>query len=180
MRFGLRGNRDYAEVDLWREAAIQANFLFAIMFAFLERTEIEEAEIDGLLELVSKRPREKDDRDVRLMHLDSLRRVRVRLGTRQRFDQRFHFDCAISRQNLIRLSGATPVLNIEPSCASGRKPLVPTLRRGNEESHFCFQIWTSASTSLCGGSRSVFQWYNGQKASQVPVKFDIPLRIGDA
>ena len=52
-RFGAAGNRDNVQVQLGRQAAVQADFFLAEMLALFQRGIVEKAEIDRFLDLVN-------------------------------------------------------------------------------------------------------------------------------
>jgi hypothetical protein len=70
-------NRNYSQVSVGRQAAIEPNFVFAGLFARLRRAEVEEVEVDGLLALVHIIAGQKDPGDVGLHEIHFGRPVRV-------------------------------------------------------------------------------------------------------
>ncbi len=76
-------DRHDAEIDVGRQPTVQRDLLPTVVQPPLQRREVEEAQIDGLLHLVRVGPRQEDDRDVRLAHGRIGRAVRIRLGAGQ-------------------------------------------------------------------------------------------------
>ena len=71
-RLPLPGHGDDAEVDVGRQAAVEAHLLLAAVPTPLEGAVVDEAEVDRLLDLVGQRAGQEDGRDVRLVHLDGI------------------------------------------------------------------------------------------------------------
>jgi hypothetical protein len=81
------GHGDDSQVDVGRQATVQADLLLAIMPALLQRAVINKPQFDRLLHLVNMRPRQENDRDVRLAHLDRLNRLGIGGRVRKSLDQ---------------------------------------------------------------------------------------------
>jgi hypothetical protein len=81
------GDGDDAVVNSRRQPAVEPDLLLTEVTPALEGGEVQEAEIDGLLDLVGVRAGEEDDRDVRLADLNPIDRVGIGSGLRQRGDQ---------------------------------------------------------------------------------------------
>ena len=64
-------DRHYLYVQFGRPVLIQAEFLFAIMAPFFQRTKVEKAEIDRLFDLVGKVARQKYPGNVRFEEIDA-------------------------------------------------------------------------------------------------------------
>ena len=69
--------RDHPEVGIRSEPPIEAHLLLAEMTALTERSEIQEPEVDGLLDLVHTFPRQEHPRDVGFHQLHTVDLVRV-------------------------------------------------------------------------------------------------------
>ena len=78
-------DRHYAEVNIMTEPPIQTHLGFAGLASLRQRREIEKTQIEWFLDLVNKRRRQRDNRDVRLPDLHLLRFLRIRSRRAQKF-----------------------------------------------------------------------------------------------
>jgi hypothetical protein len=74
---------DHPKVHIRAEAAVEADLIFTVGDASLERREVEKPDVNWLLDLVGERPGKDDPGDVRLLQLDVIGRVRIGLGLEQ-------------------------------------------------------------------------------------------------
>jgi hypothetical protein len=80
------GDGHHAEVDVRGEAAVEPDFLLAEVASPFKCGEVNKPQIDRLLQFVRERPGKEDGRDMRLMDLDSLDRMWIRIGPREGID----------------------------------------------------------------------------------------------
>ena len=77
---GRATNGDEIEIELRREAPVQAQFVHARLQALAQGGEVDKSVIDRFLDLVGEIPSEEDMRDVRLDCFDLARGVRETMG----------------------------------------------------------------------------------------------------
>ncbi len=96
----IAGHGDHPAIDLGCQPAVQADLLVAEVPAFLQRAVVDEAQSDGLLDLVDVRARQEDRRDVRLADLHRADRFGVGSGVREGLDQSGEFHGGRSRRRV--------------------------------------------------------------------------------
>ncbi|HKI19084.1 MAG TPA: hypothetical protein VKA15_14445 [Isosphaeraceae bacterium] len=108
-RLALPGHGDDPEIDLRCQATVQADLFLAEMAATLQRAVIHKAQVDGFLDLVGQRPRQEDNRDMRLKHLHRLDRQGIGRRGGEGLDQLPMFHRGSTLCGLERISDLEPV-----------------------------------------------------------------------
>ena len=85
---GRRDDRNNVEIQPRRGAPVQAHFLEAGVVPLRKRGEVEEAQVDGLLDLVGEVAGQQHGRDVRVDPFDALDRMGIRGRVQQSADER--------------------------------------------------------------------------------------------
>ncbi|MNJ56898.1 hypothetical protein D3C77_524620 [compost metagenome] len=86
-RFGAAADRQHLQVQVWRQALVQAQLFMAEVLPCFQAGEVEKAEVHRLLDLVGERAGEQNPGDMRLDDLEAIHRMRVEGGVLQGGDQ---------------------------------------------------------------------------------------------